>query len=83
MKIYMLCFQKYNNVNNIQVYGHFSTLEKAQETLIEMSKRYKKELVTFNKNGYWSFHISMEKFYNSDEYKDKFDFWFIAESELK
>ena len=78
MKMYMICFHKYNDKKNCQVYKQFSTVEKAEKYLIEISKRYKNELVQFSKKQkenefYRSFTISMERFYNNKKYKDKFD----------
>lgn len=88
MKTYMVCFNKYNDKNNCQVYKQFSTIEKAEKCLIEISKRYKNELVQFPKKQNEnepcrSFTISMENFYNSEEYKDKFDWWFIVEGNIE
>lgn len=78
--IYAVCFLKHNENHEI-AYHYFEKIEKAQKYLEETSKKYKNDLVMWNKNesGLWSFKISLETFYMNEAYKDKYDRWFIDE----
>ena len=62
--IYAVCFLKHNENHEI-AYHYFEKIEKAQKYLEETSKKYKNDLVMWNKNesGLWSFKISLETFY--------------------
>lgn len=84
MKAYSVCFWKYNDNHEI-AYHYFQKIEKAQQYLIEQAKRYKNNLIVWNKceSGLWSFKISLEKFYMDNSFKDKFDRWFIDEIEVE
>lgn len=79
MKIYSVNFLKYTDKNKDKYcYYYFNTLKEAQEKMEEIYKRYKTEYLEWNKSSdFWKFTISMEKFYQNELYKDKFDIWFI------